>query len=143
VSWACSAERALQCLRIDRTQLSLSADGSCSRRAGHPLAASSSEELSQKIEFVFSASPETIRGSLGSVISFAQSANSGTWQPAYRTILMFFIPQAAFYAAAVRLRSSADTKSRCCRSTASKYATILRATASVARLRFPFCISLS
>jgi hypothetical protein len=32
-----------------------------SRRTGHPFAASSSEELSQKIEFVCSASPETIR----------------------------------------------------------------------------------
>jgi hypothetical protein len=32
-----------------------------SRRIGHPFAASSSKELSQKIEFVFSASPETIR----------------------------------------------------------------------------------
>jgi len=31
------------------------------RRTGHPFAASSSEELSQKIEFVYSASPETIR----------------------------------------------------------------------------------
>ena len=29
------------------------------RRTGHPFAASSPEELSQKIEFVFSASPET------------------------------------------------------------------------------------
>ena len=31
------------------------------RRTGHPFAASSSEELSQKMEFVSSASPETIR----------------------------------------------------------------------------------
>jgi hypothetical protein len=31
------------------------------RRTGHPFAASSSEKLSQMIEFVFSASPETIR----------------------------------------------------------------------------------
>jgi hypothetical protein len=30
-------------------------------RTGHPFAASSSVELSQKIEFVFSASPETMR----------------------------------------------------------------------------------
>ena len=32
----------------------------------------SSEEPAQKIEFVFSASPETIRESLRSLISFAQ-----------------------------------------------------------------------
>src|SRR6516165_3897150 len=37
---------------------------------------------SQKIEFVFSASPETIRGSIGRLLSFAQSATCGTWRPA-------------------------------------------------------------
>ena len=49
---------------------------------------------------------------------------------------------AVFHAAAV-LRSSAGTNSLCCRSTASRYATIFRATAIVARLAFPFCFSLS
>ena len=44
---------------------------------------------SQKIEFVFSASPETIRGSLGRLLSFAQSATCGTWRPA-RCINSFF-----------------------------------------------------
>ena len=45
---------------------------------------------SQKIEFVFTASPETIRGSLGSLRSFAQSATCGTWQPARCVILLSF-----------------------------------------------------
>ncbi len=77
--------------------------------------------------------------SLGGVISFAQSAICRTWQSAH------FIHPVCFggtYAAAV-LRSSAGTKSLCCRSTASRYATIFRATASVARLLFPFCLSRS
>jgi hypothetical protein len=34
------------------------------------------------IEFVFSASPETIRRSLWRSLSIAQSATGGTWQPA-------------------------------------------------------------
>jgi hypothetical protein len=36
------------------------------------------------IEFVFSASPETIRSEPPEFCSFAQSANGGTWQPAHR-----------------------------------------------------------
>jgi len=55
--------------------------------------------------------------------SFAQSANDGTWQPAHRVILMFLpFPffRKGFYAAAVRVNSSAGTKSRCLRSTASR-----------------------
>jgi hypothetical protein len=43
------------------TQECLSASVPAFGRTRHPFAASSSEEPSQKIEFVFSASPETIR----------------------------------------------------------------------------------
>jgi hypothetical protein len=43
------------------TQGCLSASVPAFGRTRHPFAASSSEEPSQKIEFVFSASPETIR----------------------------------------------------------------------------------
>jgi len=60
------------------------------RRTGHPFAASSSEELSQKIEFEFSASPETFRMEVSEVAFVAQPTNCRTWQPAHRMILMFF-----------------------------------------------------
>jgi len=43
----------------------------------HPFTASGHWRPSQKIEFVFSASPETIRWSLWSLISVAQSASAG------------------------------------------------------------------
>src|SRR3982074_1667020 len=78
--------------------------------------------------------PKQFVESLGSVISFAQSATCRTWQSAH---FVHPIDFGSIYAAVV-LRSSAGTKSLCCRSTASKYATIFRATASVARLLFPF-----
>ena len=58
------------------------------RRTGHPFAVSGSKEPSQKIEFVFSASPETIRGEPLEWNSFAQSATGGTWQPA-RCVVLF------------------------------------------------------
>jgi len=51
-------------------------------RTGHPFAASGSVEPSQMIEFVFSASPETIRNEPLECCSFARSATGGTWQPA-------------------------------------------------------------
>src|SRR5216683_1703451 len=83
--------------------------------------------------------PKQFVESLGRVISFAQSATCRTWQSAHFVHPVYF---GSIYAAGV-LRSSAGTKSLCCRSTASKYATIFRATASVARFPFPFCLSLS
>jgi hypothetical protein len=43
------------------------------------------------IEFVFSASPETIRNEPPEYCPFAQSANGGTWQTARSCIAMFFI----------------------------------------------------
>jgi hypothetical protein len=48
---------------------------------------------SQKIEFVFSASPETIHGSLGSLISFAQSPNAGPGSLRAVGILLSFSPR--------------------------------------------------
>src|SRR5258708_34118134 len=83
--------------------------------------------------------PKQFVESLGRVISFAQSATCRTWQSAH------FVHRVDFgspYAAAV-LRSSAGTKSLCCRSTASRCATIVRATARVARLPWPLCFSLT
>ena len=83
--------------------------------------------------------PKQFEESLGRLISFAQSAIGRTWQSAHFVHPVDF---GSIYAAAV-LRSSAGTKSLCCRSTASRYATIFLATASVARFPFPFCFSRS
>src|ERR1700751_6171791 len=60
-SWSRSGERALLLIRPSIYARVPLGCGLCSRRTGHPFAASSSEELSQKIEFVSSASPETMR----------------------------------------------------------------------------------
>ena len=43
------------------------------------------------IEFVFSASPETIRNEPPEHCPFAQSATGGTWQPARSSIPMFLL----------------------------------------------------
>src|SRR5216683_3016886 len=82
-------------------------------RTRHPFAVSGSEEPSPKIEFVFSASPETIRrepreGNLLRSVGNMQGPGS------LRILFILFI-SAVFYAAVV-LRSSAGTKSLCCRS---------------------------
>ena len=79
--------------------------------------------------------PKQFVESLRSVISFAQSATCRIWQSALCSSRFIW---KQFYAAPVR-RSSPDMKSRCCRSTASRYETIFRATASVARFPLPFC----
>jgi hypothetical protein len=53
------------------------------RRTGHPFAVSGLSRPSQKIEFVFSASLETIRREPPEItFSFAQSGTSETWQSA-------------------------------------------------------------
>src|SRR5271167_1986938 len=65
-------------------------DGSCIRRTGHPFPVLGPEGPSQKIEYVFAASPETIRREPRELISFAQSATCRTWQPARCVILLFF-----------------------------------------------------
>ena len=43
------------------------------------------------IEFVFAASPETIRNEPPEHCPFAQSATGGTWQPARSCIPMFLL----------------------------------------------------
>src|SRR3974377_1158404 len=58
-------------------------------RTGHPFAASGCIKPSQKIEFVFSASPETNRREPRD-FSVARPVICGPWQPALRVILMFF-----------------------------------------------------
>ncbi len=73
-------------------------------------------------------------------MSIAQSAICRTWQPA-RCVILFFLSRAVY--ATPMLKSSTGTKGRCPRSTASRYVTIFRATAVVARLVFPFCLAFS
>jgi hypothetical protein len=58
------------------------------RRTDIHLLAQAPKELSQKIEFVFTASPETIRGEPLEWNSFAQSANGGTCQTG-RCVVLF------------------------------------------------------
>jgi hypothetical protein len=107
-------------------------------RTRHPFAVSGRGRPSQVIEFVFTASPETTQREPQE--TFAQSGRCRTWQPARCGSCSLF--WRAVYAAAL-LNSSAGLKGLPSRSTASKYATNLRATASVARLRLPFCFSFS
>ena len=61
VSLARSGERAFDLIRMPHRATVPLGGGSCLCRTGHPFAVSGSEEPSQMIEFVFSASPETIR----------------------------------------------------------------------------------
>ena len=141
VSRARSGERANQQFQdVLRATVCLSASVPALGRTRHPFAVSGSEEPSPKIEFVFSASPETIRREPRECDLFRSVGNMQDLAVcAFCSSCLF---RQYFYAAVV-LRSSAGTKSLCCRSTASKYATIFRATASVARLLFPFCLSWS
>ena len=88
--------------------------------------------------------PKQFEESLRSSISFAQSANGGTWQPAHRNNPdVFSFLGRFFHAAVVALNTSAGTKSCFLRSTARRYATSFLATASVARFAFPRCRSFS
>jgi hypothetical protein len=77
-------------LELPSSPVRLSAGGSCLRRTGHPFAVSGPCGPSQKIEFVFAASPETIRGEPPEVVSVAQWAIGRTWQPARCGILLLF-----------------------------------------------------
>ena len=64
--------------------------GPCVRRTGHPLAASGPRGPSQKIELVFTASPETVSGEPEESFDFRRSlGQGGTWQSARFTILRF------------------------------------------------------
>ena len=104
---------------------------------------SRAQRPSQKIECVFSASPETVRREPREFhlrCSVGQRRDLAVCALCDPGAFSFRWPG---FQAASHLPSSAVTKSRCPRSTARRYATILRATASVARLAFPFCFSLS
>ena len=92
-----------------------------SSRTGHPFAASGSEEPSQMIEFVFSASLETIRSGPpefdpSPVANRRDLAVCASMNP---DVFAFPLLGKVFYAAAVGMNSSAGKKSCFLRSTAS------------------------
>src|SRR5205809_1075103 len=64
--------------------------GSCLRRTGHPFTVSGPCGPSQKIECVFSASPETIRREPREFDLRRTVGNRRTWQSARCVILLFF-----------------------------------------------------
>src|SRR5256886_13845343 len=68
--------------------------GSCLRRTGHPFTVSGPCGPSQKIECVFSASPETIRREPREFDLRRSVGNCRTWQSA-RCVILFFSPRAA------------------------------------------------
>jgi hypothetical protein len=91
------------------------------------------------IEFVFAASPETTRREPQEFpLPSPVAAGPGSL---LAVDLVLFLAVSG-YATALP-NSSAGLKGRRSRSTASKYATNLRATANVARLELPFCFSFS
>src|SRR5713226_5021880 len=69
--------------------------GSCLRRTGHPFTVSGPCGRSQKIEGVFSASPETIRREPREFDLRRSVGNCRTWQSARCVILLFFARRAA------------------------------------------------
>src|SRR6266516_6104326 len=77
-------------------------DGSCLRRTGHPFTVSGPCGPSQKIECVFTASPETIRREPREFDLRRSVGNRRTWQSARCVILLFFPRRAAV---SKRLRS--------------------------------------
>ena len=68
-------------------------DGSCLRRTGHPFTVSDPCGPSQKIECVFTASPETIRREPREFDVRRSVGNCRTWQSARCVILLFFRPE--------------------------------------------------
>jgi hypothetical protein len=100
----------------------LSADGFCPCRTRHPFAVQDSGESAQKIEFVFSASPETIRREplefdpLRSVGYRRDLAACASKNP---DVFVLSLVEKVFHAAAVHLNFSAGTKFCFLRSTAS------------------------
>jgi hypothetical protein len=70
-------------------------DGSCLRRTGHPFTVSDPCGPSQKIECVFSASPETIRREPREFDLRRSVGNCRTWQSASCVILLFLARRAA------------------------------------------------
>jgi len=118
--------------------------GPCVRRTGHPFAASGPQGPSQKIELVFTASLETVSGEPKEICDFRRSlGQGGTWQSARFRILRFSFRCGFVFYAAMPASPRIGSKSRCSRSTTMRYATSLRATASVAQLAFPFCRAFS
>jgi hypothetical protein len=70
-------------------------NGSCLRRTGHPFTVSDPWGSSQKIECVFSASPETIRREPLEFDVRRSVGNRRTWQSARCVILLFFARRTA------------------------------------------------
>jgi hypothetical protein len=70
-------------------------DGSCLRRTGHPFTVSDPCGPSQKIECVFTASPETIRREPREFDLRRSVGNRRTWQSARCVILFFFARRGA------------------------------------------------
>src|SRR5438445_3865568 len=81
--------RTCQNLQLTRVPLG---GGSCLRRTGHPFTVSGPCGPSQKIECVFSASPETIRREPREFDLRRSVGNRRTWQSARCVILLFFSP---------------------------------------------------
>src|SRR5207247_2583421 len=79
--------RTCQNLQLARVPLG---GGSCLRRTGHPFTVSGPCGPSQKIECVFSASPETIRREAREFDLRRSGGNCRTWQSARCVILLFF-----------------------------------------------------
>ena len=78
-------------IKIFSSRRCLSAVVPCLRRTGHPFAASGRSGPSQKIELVFSASPETVSEEPQESFNLHRSLGTagGTWQSARFTILKF------------------------------------------------------
>ena len=99
------------------------------------------ERPAQKIEFVISC--QSRNNSMGASGAYAPSLSRLLTRPgrlrAEEILLIFSAP----YYAVVRFSLATTRKSFWRRSTATKYATSFRATASVARLALSFCFSRS
>ena len=131
MSRARSRERALRDGQVTSCAQCLSAGGSCSPQNRASICCLRPDRPSQKIESVFSASPETTRREPrenGSPPLSRQPAGPGS----LRIDDPVFISSAGFYAASLA-RCSAGMNSRFSRSTASSQATILRATRNMAK----------
>src|SRR2546430_2320439 len=86
--------RTIEAIRTRSSHVCLSAVVSCLRRTGHPFTISGPCGPSQKIECVFSASPETIRREPREFDLRRSVGNCRTWQSA-RCVILFFSPRAA------------------------------------------------
>src|SRR5438445_1117840 len=82
--------RTIEAIRTRSSHVCLSAVVSCLRRTGHPFTVSGPCVPSQKIECVFSASPETIRREPREFDLRRSVGNRRTWQSARWVILLFF-----------------------------------------------------